>query len=1217
MNSYKPFAVSLQETWLRPGFNFRIPGHVCLREDRTDGYGGVALILRGGVPFVHLPIPNHSDKFSIIAASVNNICFVNMYIPHPSNEVFDDIRSILSSLPRPILVMGDFNAQHSMWGSSKSDHYGARILDILDDNNLCLLNSGCPTRRTQPHEGISAPDLTLCSPSLAPTLNWWPLSSSYGSDHFPLMVSFPQKICEKTSKAPPRLKYRLKDANWSLFGDKVQQNLSTIPPLNDSSNHLCAEAFTRALLQAAEEVFPIKNNSGNGYIPSPPWWDSECSAAIAERKIAEENYRENSTTQNFNILSNLITKTRKLLKQKRFNSWKSFCASISPEISPSQVWQNIRRFRSAFKPPRSPFMDSSTVDLFLDKLAPPFVPSIDNISSDSQPSLLSQHDSSDSFISFSLSELKGVLSRLRDSAPGCDGIPYSFLQNLNDSCLSYFLSLINSILTSGNIPPSWKIHEVIPIHKPNKPINDPSSYRPIALASVISKICEHLVKNRLEWFIESKGLLSPNQFGFRKGRSTMDSLSIFMTDIRLAFSYNKSVLAAFLDVSAAYDNVNLSVLKQKMINLNIPQIFISFIINLLSGRMLKVISEDSYQSRIVWKGLPQGSVLSPLLYNIYSHDLEASLRGKVNTLQYADDLLLYVSGDSIDNMSDTVTYSLKLLKVWLDNNSLSLSVPKSIIVLFSRMRLPPSVSVFYNNIRVPVKSEATFLGVILDSRLTGSPHCYYISDKCEKILNILRCLSGVWWGAHPFSLKLLYNALIRSILDYGTFILEPCNAVALHKLDIIQSKALRIIAGAMRSSPINALQVECSEAPLHLRRQFLCDRFLFRAFQVYNHPLYTKLRSLLECMDYPYWAHKSPPCLIVSLQKYLALQAPTHRSQFLPIFCVNYDALTLNPSIMFDFGLSKQDLSINAKFVDIIDSDSRWKNCHLIFSDSSKPGPEECVGVGIFHQQFGIVQKIKLPPETSVFTGECFGLLKSLEYILMMKLKKSIILTDAKSALQALERFPFNSNRNNHPVIIACRDLLYQCCIKNYTVSFAWIPGHSGIFGNAKADSLAKAAVNDGDLVPYKNFCCDLALLPKFQLLNSWTHIWRSSRQTKGRYYSTIQVDIPPKPWFSNLTFGKAITSTLIRMRLGHACIPLHLARLNLLPSDICECGNDVGDFNHIFFACPRNDRSAFISSLLSIKIPFPTSISILLSNINIDVYRILASFIFHNNIKL
>ncbi|KAA5553028.1 hypothetical protein F3G54_32785, partial [Pseudomonas aeruginosa] len=138
-----------------------------------------------------------------------NICFVNMYIPHPSNEVFDDIRSILSSLPRPILVMGDFNAHHSMWGSSKSDHYGARILDILDDNNLCLLNSGCPTRRTQPHEGISAPDLTLCSPSLAPTLNWWPLSSSYGSDHFPLMVSFPQKICEKTSKAPPRLKYRL------------------------------------------------------------------------------------------------------------------------------------------------------------------------------------------------------------------------------------------------------------------------------------------------------------------------------------------------------------------------------------------------------------------------------------------------------------------------------------------------------------------------------------------------------------------------------------------------------------------------------------------------------------------------------------------------------------------------------------------------------------------------------------------------------------------------------------------------------------------------------------------------------------------------------------------------------------------------------------------------------------------------------------------------
>ncbi|CAG4965248.1 unnamed protein product [Parnassius apollo] len=181
--------------------------------------------------------------------------------------------------------MGDFNAQHSMWGSSKSDHYGARMLDILDDNNLCLLNYGCSTRRTRPHEGISAPDLTLCSPSLAPTLNWWPLSSSYGSDHFPLIISFPQKIGEKMYKAPPRLKYKLNDANWSLYRDKVQQNLSTIPPLNDNNNHLCAEAFTQALLQAAEEVFPIKNNSGNGYIPSPPWWDKQFETRNTDQRI--------------------------------------------------------------------------------------------------------------------------------------------------------------------------------------------------------------------------------------------------------------------------------------------------------------------------------------------------------------------------------------------------------------------------------------------------------------------------------------------------------------------------------------------------------------------------------------------------------------------------------------------------------------------------------------------------------------------------------------------------------------------------------------------------------------------------------------------------------------------------------------------------------------------------------------------------------------------
>ncbi|KAH9632723.1 hypothetical protein HF086_013095 [Spodoptera exigua] len=249
-----------------------------------------------------------------------------------------------------------------------------------------------------------------------------------------------------------------------------------------------------------------------------------------------------------------------------------------------------------------------------------------------------------------------------------------------------------------------------------------------------------------------------------------------------------------------------------------------------------------------------------------------------------------------------------------------------------------------------------------------------------------RCLSGVWWGAHPFSLKLLYNAIIRSILDYGTQFLEPCNVTGLRKLDAIQAKALRIVTGAMKSSPINALQVECADPPLRLRRQFLSDKFLFRALQLANHPLYSKLSNLSEYVNTsPYWAQKNPPCLVLSFRKFLSLQAPTHRSAYLPIFSSDYESLVLPLDITLDIELSKNDPHTNIKFNFLVDS--RWQNWHHLYSDASKHLRNGHVGVGIFHKQYKIIQMVKFPPETSVFTGECYGIFKCLEYILLLKLK--------------------------------------------------------------------------------------------------------------------------------------------------------------------------------------------------------------------------------------
>lgn len=1224
INQHEPFAVAVSESWLKPGQNFRVRGYSVLRDDRADGCGGAALLIKKNFLFTALSLPSFSNShLNAVAAKIGDITILSIYISCKDSTVIPVLKNIILSLPSPIMVLGDFNAHHSLWGAPNNDSIGYDIVELLDDVNLCVLNDGSPTRRGRPGQNPSFVDLSLCSASLSSCLTWRRLPLTFGSDHHPIVIYLP-KNDRSVDGLPPLLKYNLHNCDWTSFKLMVEEKVKVLPSLTQDNLLASFDSFLNAIQTSADAVFKLKNVANNK-IPSPPWWDHECTAAIKKRKEAEKQCRDSLTMQNYLCYKNVSSASKRLLKRKKKEGWQRFCSSLSPDTPSTVVWNNIKRYRCSLTTnnPKSYTLD--WVNTFVNKLAPDYVPNFNQIPTVTDDDETTCESNSGELNSpFSLKELKLVLSRVSDSCPGQDGIPYSFIAHLSPFTLTFLLEIINLIVRTGTIPPSWKLHIVIPILKPSKNPSDPSSYRPIAMSSVFSKITEHLIKNRLEWHLERNNLLGSSQFGFRKGKSTSDNLSIFSADLLLAFSENKSVTAAFLDIESAYDNVDLLSLKQELNNLKIPRIMSQFIFNLFTERFIQLRVPGVNITRRLFKGVPQGSVLSPLLYDIYTRNLETAIPSTCSILQYADDVLLYSIHDSIETASSRLEESLCNLYNWLVNHNLALSISKSTAVIFSRKRVRPDVLIAVDGSQLRIVDEVVFLGRKFDSKCNGLAHTKYIVDKCEKNLNIMRALAGVWWGAHPFTLKLVYNALIRSLLDYGAYVLGVANKEAIKKLDLLQYRCLRVVLGAMRSTPTNALQVESADPPLHLRRQYLSDRFLFKLFQYENHPLIDKLRQLniIITNNNRFWRNKPIPHLINSYRKFLELDCQLVKFPSHPLFHFDFEVLTFEPDILLSIGIDKDTRYPNLNLLNYIKQYAPISE--IFFTDASKATSDQSltfnsgnpVGSAFLQQSSGYFKLFKYPSLVSNFSGEGLAILECIRYILCNKISHSFIFTDSLSFLQSLLANPFDKNKLS-PLSLVVKSKLLECRHNNLQVKLAWIPGHSGIQGNELVDGLAKLAARQGNDSCNTVYCQDLSTVPHALLAQDWNQTWQSSAQFKGKFYHEFQPNIAMKPWFAKLRLPKQISSIISRLRFGHCSSPSHLAKLHILNSAICECGLEDGNIEHILFKCPLYSSLPLYNILVKNKAPLPCNISSLLSLTNKKYIYSLVTFLKYHKLKL
>ena len=263
------------------------------------------------------------------------------------------------------------------------------------------------------------------------------------------------------------------------------------------------------------------------------------------------------------------------------------------------------------------------------------------------------------------------------------------IYNLSISCREKLLKVINSLWGKGVCPKTWTHSIVIPLLKYEKPPDQPSSYRPICLTSVLCKTMERMIANRLRWFLESNDLLHPAQCGFRNKRSTKDCLMKLHDDIYKSISNRRFTVAVFLDIEKAYDMVWRTGLLYKMSKLGIKGNMLAWISSFLSDRTFQVRVGSTLSNVFsLENGIPQGSVLSSILFSIMINDLPEHIKSNINI--FADDSCIWQFGLKLSEVTEKLQACLGNISKWCKTWGFDMSNGKSTAYIFTcRRKVPP------------------------------------------------------------------------------------------------------------------------------------------------------------------------------------------------------------------------------------------------------------------------------------------------------------------------------------------------------------------------------------------------------------------------------------------------------------------------------------------------------------------------------------------------
>ena len=721
---------------------------------------------------------------------------------------------------------------------------------------------------------------------------------------------------------------------------------------------------------------------------------------------------------------------------------------------------------------------------------------------------------------------------------GMDNIFPAMLKYSVNSIKQHLCILFKAYLRKKYIPKSWRGVKVVFITKPGKTdYSLAENFRPISLTSFMQKTLEKIVDRYLRDVLLKRVKIFYKQHAYQSGKSTENALHNIVKSIELALADGEYALGCFIDIAGAFNYITYIAIKRACFKHGIDPGIIGWIEAMLLNRIVYAHFGSSKLSVTTSKGCPQGGVLPPLLWCLVINELLIVLNeNHFQTEGFSDDLATILRGKFVNVLCDLLQTVLNIVSAWCDNNELSVNPEKTKMILCTRKRKITGLYIpLIKGIPIKLVDLVKYLGITLDCRLKWQANLDSRITTATIALWQCRKAYSSKWGLSPKVMFWIYTTVIRPILTYGCFLWSHIcvNKSIQAKLNKFQRMACSAITSAWKSTPTAALEALLNLPPLHIHIESTAistlDRLARYAGEPYRETYHTKI-----------W--------LDTINEFPALRMPSDK---------------INTTFRFDKNFH---ISIPPR--------EHWSNGILppvhglvIYTDGSL---NDNAGAGASCDTLNIEKSIPLGTFPSILMAELSAIITICDSLLDRDVNEEIIsiCSDSQSILKILTSVTFKS-----AIALECYDKLTMLANLN-RVNLIWSPGHSGIAGNVKADTLAKRGALMTPMGPEPIIGIPQSFITKIirsHTVNKFNLYWNNlhtARQAKN----CIRINKKHSKYLINLS--RTRLKTYIGVMTGHYGFNKHLVNIGKRLDPGCDlCGNHTDTAEHFLCNCP-----AFIS---------------------------------------